>query len=136
MEFPDYLVLYDGHCGLCNGSVRFLLKIDRKAKLRFCALQSDMGRELTPHFRKEASSMETIVFMKKGEVYYFSSAILEILKTVGFPWSLFAIFQIIPVCFRNFLYKQIARIRYRIFGRRAQCKLLDPAYKERFLSKN
>lgn len=134
MEFPDNVVLYDGHCNLCNGTVRFLLKIDRKAKLHFCALQSEMGRKLTPDFRQEASSMETLVFMQNGEVYYFSNAVLEIFKTLGFPWRILAIFYILPVCVRNFLYRSIAKVRYRIFGKQKQCKLIHSNYKERFLS--
>jgi predicted DCC family thiol-disulfide oxidoreductase YuxK len=136
MSFPKYLVLYDGDCILCNSTVRLLLNIDRKAKLRFCALQSELGQRLTPDFKKEASSMETIVFVNDGKVLYFSSAVLGIFSVLGFPYNMLCFFYIVPVCIRDFIYKLIARKRYQLFGKTKSCKMLHPKYKNRFLVEN
>ncbi|MEO7795066.1 MAG: DCC1-like thiol-disulfide oxidoreductase family protein, partial [Thermoanaerobaculia bacterium] len=40
------IVLFDGVCNLCNGSVQFLLRRDHRRRFRFAALQSDAGRQL------------------------------------------------------------------------------------------
>lgn len=40
------LVVYDGHCGLCNGWVRWLLRHDRQDRLRFAASISTAVEQL------------------------------------------------------------------------------------------
>ena len=35
------LVVFDGHCGFCNGLVRWLIRRDRQDRLRFAALDSE-----------------------------------------------------------------------------------------------
>ncbi|MGD2018124.1 MAG: DCC1-like thiol-disulfide oxidoreductase family protein, partial [Planctomycetota bacterium] len=37
------LLLYDGECGLCSRTVRFVLRRDRLKRLRFAALRSAAG---------------------------------------------------------------------------------------------
>ena len=38
------VVLFDGVCHLCSGTVRFLLRHDARGRLRFAPLQSDYGQ--------------------------------------------------------------------------------------------
>src|SRR6478735_6206585 len=40
-----YIVLFDGVCNLCNGSVQFILKRDRNKKFLFGSLQGKTGQE-------------------------------------------------------------------------------------------
>ena len=40
------VVLFDGVCNLCNGSVQFILKRDPQCRFRFASLQSEAGRSL------------------------------------------------------------------------------------------
>ena len=47
MEKPlYYLVLFDGVCALCNSSVKFLVRIDKKKKLRYASLQGETAQAL------------------------------------------------------------------------------------------
>ena len=38
------VLLYDGLCGFCDGTVQFILKHDRRGLLRFATLQGDFAR--------------------------------------------------------------------------------------------
>ncbi|MGC9355675.1 MAG: thiol-disulfide oxidoreductase DCC family protein, partial [Mariniphaga sp.] len=44
------LVLFDGVCNLCNGTVDFILKRDGKKQFRFVALQSEAGEKIREKF--------------------------------------------------------------------------------------
>ena len=39
-------VVFDAHCLLCSGSVCYLLRHDRRRRLRYATVQSDAGRGL------------------------------------------------------------------------------------------
>ena len=43
-----HVVFYDGVCGLCDRTVRFLLRRDRRDRLRFAPLQGEVARKLLP----------------------------------------------------------------------------------------
>jgi hypothetical protein len=40
------VLLYDGLCGFCDGTVQFILKHDRRGTLRFATLQGDFARDV------------------------------------------------------------------------------------------
>lgn len=128
------LVLYDGLCGLCNATVLWLLKIDRRRALTFAALQGETAKQIS--LPPQASN--TIVYIydfreKSQNILVRSDAILEILSTVGGFWKFAAILRIIPRGIRDAVYDWIARNRYRWFGRYEECRLSPDDAKFRFL---
>jgi predicted DCC family thiol-disulfide oxidoreductase YuxK len=54
-------------------------------------------------------------------------------ERLGFPWSLMAVFRILPRDLRDRLYDFLARNRFRWFGRRKTCLLATPGDDDRFL---
>ena len=40
------VILFDGVCNLCSGSVQFILKRDKEKKFMFASLQSNYGQDL------------------------------------------------------------------------------------------
>ncbi|MBL4887556.1 MAG: DUF393 domain-containing protein, partial [Flavobacteriaceae bacterium] len=40
------IILFDGHCNLCNSTVITVIKNDKKKHFKFAALQSDIGKTL------------------------------------------------------------------------------------------
>ena len=40
------VILFDGVCNLCSGSVQFILKRDKEKKFMFASLQSNYGQAL------------------------------------------------------------------------------------------
>jgi predicted DCC family thiol-disulfide oxidoreductase YuxK len=125
------VVLYDGHCALCNRMVRFLLKIDRRQTLTFASLTGPTAQRLMPRM---PADFDAIVYHRQGQpLTDSSSAILTILGDLGLPWSLFKTFLWIPPVFRDAVYRFIAQRRYKIFGHYDSCPLPDASVRNRFL---
>jgi predicted DCC family thiol-disulfide oxidoreductase YuxK len=68
-----------------------------------------------------------------GEILQRSSAVLRMLSLLGFPFSLAAIFKIIPAAPRDYLYDWFARNRLKWFGRRQACRLPSESERHRFV---
>jgi predicted DCC family thiol-disulfide oxidoreductase YuxK len=125
------LLLYDGVCALCNGLVRFLLKRDRKSRLRYTPLQSDLGGEILARFgilTPPDGIALVIDALTPGErLFQRSDAVQAALQLLGSPWhSLGKALRLVPRPLREFGYGIVARLRYRLFGRHDTCPLPPP----------
>ena len=127
------MLLFDGVCNLCNASVQWVLKRDRKGIFKFAALQSKTGQRLLQQLGFSQENFDTVVLVDGEKVFTRSDAPLEIARRLGGFWSLFSIFRIIPRFIRDAVYDWIARNRYRWFGRKEECMLPRPEWKSRFL---
>jgi predicted DCC family thiol-disulfide oxidoreductase YuxK len=122
------LILFDGVCNLCNGTVDFIMKRDPKKKFRFVALQSEAG-EVTRKKFSIPDEIDSVVLIYNEKVYYESDAALEIALLLPAPWKWSVVLNFVPVGWRNTVYKWIARNRYRWFGKKKECRI--PALEER-----
>ena len=100
------VVLFDGVCNLCNHSVQFIIRRDKKDQFRFAALQGKTGQEILARHGLPADS---------------------------FPWSVFYVYIIIPRFIRDGIYRWIARNRYRWFGRQESCMIPTPELRKKFV---
>lgn len=124
-------VLFDGVCNLCNGTVDFILKRDPKKQFMFVALQSETGQII----RKKISipdEIDSVVLIYEEKVFYESDAALEIARLLPIPWKWAVIFRIVPVGWRNAVYRWIARNRYRWFGKKQECRIPTPEERKFF----
>lgn len=134
METDKKIILFDGVCNLCNGTIQFVIKRDRKDVFLYAALQSEIGEQLTKERNIDTTKVDSIILIEPGIAYYTkSSAALEIGKTFGGGWKLLAIFEWIPVVIRNWIYDLIAKNRYRWFGKKDACMIPTPELKAKFL---
>lgn len=130
---PGYAVLfYDGVCGLCNRSVRWVLRRDSRAAFRFAHLASAAAKDLPAPLVPEGVP-STLVLQASGRYFTKSDAWLKIFSLLGAPWSGLTFLRIIPRPVRDFVYDAIAARRYRWFGRLDRCPLPDPGTRDRFL---
>ncbi|RYD56531.1 MAG: thiol-disulfide oxidoreductase DCC family protein [Sphingobacteriales bacterium] len=129
-EDATYPVLYfDGVCNLCNNTVRFIIKHDKKKQFRFAALQSVSGQMMADKLK----DTESVILAYKGEYYSKSDAALKTMAILGGIWRVGLVGHILPSFLRNMLYDWVARNRYRWFGRLNQCMIPTPELKSRFL---
>ena len=134
MQNQEYgIILFDGVCHLCNGSVNFLLKRDKKERFKFAPLQSPRGKALLKQHQLSTTDLDTIVFITKGQAFTKSTAVLKVMKELGHGWQLLFAFIIIPRLIRDFTYDLVARYRYRIFGKSEECMIPNPNIGRRFL---
>jgi predicted DCC family thiol-disulfide oxidoreductase YuxK len=141
------LVIYDGQCGFCNRSIRWLLRRDRNDHLRFApssdpAIQALLAAHGVPPFVSDPGpgpGPDTIlVFRNVGthveDMLVRSNAILACLRRLPQPWPLLAgCARLIPRPVRESTYRAIARRRYRIWGRYASCPIPTPEERRHFL---
>ncbi len=136
-----YLVLYDGICGLCNRSVRFLLSIDKNACFTYAPLQGSTAKQIFQTHKLPANlprHPDTIILVTETETgeqvcYYRSDAIVEICHHLPSGWRWLYWLKVIPRPIRNWLYDFIAVRRYRWFGKYDTCPLPPPELQDRFL---
>lgn len=124
MHENNLIILFDGVCNLCNGTVDFLLKHDHKKQFRFVPLQSQTGKMLFQKYHIPIDG-NSVVFIKFNQVFFESDAIIEIAGLLGYPWKMAYIGKIIPNKIRNRLYRIISKNRYRWFGKRKHCRILS-----------
>ncbi|MCF8359859.1 MAG: DCC1-like thiol-disulfide oxidoreductase family protein [Prolixibacteraceae bacterium] len=131
MEYPDYIILFDGVCNLCSSSVQFVMKHDKKRLFRFAPLQWDVASKiLGPH--KHILHFDTLILIEKGKVYDQSTAALKIARHLRF-FRIFYFLIILPVWMRDPVYRFVARYRYRVFGKKEHCMVPAENKKELFI---
>ncbi|CAN5225811.1 thiol-disulfide oxidoreductase DCC family protein [soil metagenome] len=133
MSNSTHIILFDGDCNLCNGTVRFIINRDPTSKFKFASLQSEKGQALLRNFNLSTSDFNTFVYINEDQYFTKSSAALRVLKELGGLWTSFYLLIIIPKKFRDFLYDIIVHNRYKWFGERDSCMVPTPELKGRFL---
>jgi predicted DCC family thiol-disulfide oxidoreductase YuxK len=133
MKTNHPIVLFDGVCNFCNGSINFIIRRDRSKIFRFAPLQSKAGAKVLRQFGLPPDWVETIVLVEDGGCYTRSTAALRIVRRLGGPWSILYVLRVIPAAARDTIYDLIARNRYRWFGRKNACMIPTPEVRERFL---
>ncbi len=128
------IILFDGVCNLCNGSVQFVLKHDAKKHFLFASLQSDAATNILLQLnRKSFKNYDSIILVENGEVFIKSTAALRIAKKLTGLISFFYVFIIVPKPLRDLVYDYIAKNRYKWFGKKSQCMIPDKESAKRFL---
>jgi predicted DCC family thiol-disulfide oxidoreductase YuxK len=127
------IMLFDGVCNLCSGSVQFAIARDPAAKLRFAPIQSALGQEFLRRRGLPTEVFETFYVIDNGRVFEKSAAFLRMARYLRWPWPLLRAIWIVPRPLRDWLYDRIARNRYRLFGRRETCLIPTPEIADRFL---
>ena len=127
------IVLFDGVCNLCNSSINFIIKHDKKEQFLFASLQSDVAKEILLQFTSKKINFDSIVLIEQEEFYEKSTAVLRILKHLGGRYKLLYCSVIIPKFIRDKLYDYIAKNRYKWYGKRESCMIPAAELKKRFL---
>jgi predicted DCC family thiol-disulfide oxidoreductase YuxK len=135
------LVVFDGHCGLCIGSVRWLMRRDLQDRMRFAALDSAKVAGLLEWHSLSGLELATgtlLVVRDTGKatesVLQRSDAVVALLNELPQPWPwVGSALKWIPRPMRDYGYRLVARWRHRIWGRLESCPLPTAEDKKRFL---
>jgi predicted DCC family thiol-disulfide oxidoreductase YuxK len=130
----EKIILFDGVCNLCNGSVIFILQREKEPVFRFASIQSEAGQELLAWCGLPKGFNQAVVVIDHGMVYLGSTAALKIGQTLKWPWSLLSSGGLtVPKFIRDWVYNQIAKHRYQWFGKRDICMVPTEGLIKRFL---
>ena len=117
------ILYYDGVCILCNKSIRFIINRDRKNQFKIGFLNS----------LKKQDKHDSVVLVHKGIKYQYSTAVIKSLILLGGIYKLAALLFIFPKSLRDFVYKIIAKNRYKWFGKHNICPTLPEEWKARLI---
>jgi predicted DCC family thiol-disulfide oxidoreductase YuxK len=127
------VILFDGVCNLCNGSVIFILQREKSPIFKFASIQSETGKELLISCGLPANYNQAVILLDQGRIYLGSTAALKIGQALRFPWSILSsIGFMVPKFIRDPVYDQIAKHRYQWFGKRDVCMVPTKGLQSRF----
>ncbi len=127
------VVLFDGVCNFCDGTVAFIIEHDPLGRFRFAPLQSEAARPFLERCGLPEPSLDALVLVEDESCYTRSTAALRILRRLRGPWCLLYGLIVVPRPLRDSLYAWFAANRYRWFGKRDECSIPAPAIRGRFL---
>ena len=126
------VILFDGVCNLCNDSVKFIIKNDKRNIFKFAPLQGNYGIKIQNSYNINTTKINSIILVDGENTFTKSSAALRIAKDLRAPFFMFYVFIIIPVFIRNFIYDLIAKNRYKWFGKMDNCMIPTKELKSKF----
>lgn len=127
------ILFFDGYCVLCNRLVDWLIRRDQRTILKFASLQGSTAREVLPEPYKSKVDVDTILYFRNGIVHDRSRAVLLALWDVSPLWRWTVILFLIPKFILDLVYKFVVLIRYRVFGKRLECRVPEPEERQRLL---
>lgn len=128
------IILFDGVCNLCNSSVNFVLKYDKYSRFQFASLQSNIGQKFLKQFDLPLNVYDSFILVEDDQYYTASTAALRVSKELSGVIKYTYLLIYIPRPLRDFLYKVIARNRYKIFGKSNFCRIPNAEEKSKFLT--
>ncbi len=132
MDAP--ILLYDGTCGLCAASVRWILKHERDHAIQFAPLQGERAQQLRAQFPNIPVSIDTVVYIADGRAHLRSKAFLYAAAHMHAPWRWGYHLRWLPGFVLDLGYRVIAALRYRIWGHADACSLPAPEQRARFVA--
>jgi predicted DCC family thiol-disulfide oxidoreductase YuxK len=139
------LVMFDGCCGFCNAWVRWLLRRDKRDRLRFVELESEKAAATLVRLgyvgTKPASGLTTGTMLmvrdmggSADSVLERSDAVVALLRELPRPWPwVGGALRLVPRIVLDLGYRIVARWRYRIWGRLESCPVPTAEERGRFL---
>lgn len=129
----ELVVLFDGVCNLCSGTVQFVIRHDAKNRFQFASLQSSYGQKILQQYQLPTNVFNSFILLENDKIFTRSTAALRVAKRLRGLWPLLYAFSIIPPFIRNAVYDWIAKNRYNWFGKQETCWLPTPELRDRFL---
>jgi len=128
------IILFDGYCNLCNSSIQFIIKHDKKKHFLLASLQSDAAKNILLQLgQKSFKNIDSIVLIENNKILYKSDAALLIAKNLDGLMKFVYLFLIVPRPLRDAIYNYIAKNRYKWFGKRKSCMVPNLKDTDRFL---
>tara|TARA_B110000467_G_scaffold161687_1_gene183295 strand:- start:4391 stop:4780 length:390 start_codon:yes stop_codon:yes gene_type:complete len=119
------ILLLDGECGLCNRMAVFLYpRLNIKENLNFVTNQSEEGQEIIKTFSINQQEADTVYLIRNEKSYIRSAAGIRCLLYMKWHYKIWYPFLwIIPLPFRDFIYKIISKNRHKIFSKPDICMI-------------
>jgi len=137
------LMMFDGLCGFCHGTMRWLAERDQHDRLRFAPQQSTVSEAVLARHGvdREAMLAGNSVYLAldfdtpRERLLTQSDVTVNALLLLGGVWGFWGrILQLIPKPLRDWAYRLFARNRFRFSARYESCPLPSPVVRAKFLA--
>ena len=126
------LILFDGICQFCNGSVKFIVKRDIEDKFVFAPIQSTLGQALIDSYGLTDKS-DTFALIIDDDCLTMSDGLLAVISELNGLWPLLKVFKVVPKKIRDGAYALFGRYRYKLFGKADECILPSSDLRNKFI---
>jgi predicted DCC family thiol-disulfide oxidoreductase YuxK len=126
------IILFDGTCGFCERSVRFIATRD-DGHFKFGASQNPEGRALLEKFGTSREAARSMILIEDDRIFLRSDAVLRVTRHLRAPWKYASVFLYVPRPIRDFLYRGVAAVRHRIAGESKACEIPPPEIRARLI---
>ena len=126
------VILFDGTCAFCEGSVRFIAARDG-GYFKFGPSQTAEARHLLAQHHVDGASARSIILIENDEVFLRSTAALRIAKRLDAPWRWASVLLWVPRPIRDAVYGVIAAVRHRLAGQSNACEVPPPEIRARLI---
>lgn len=123
----------DGDCVLCTAGARLIARFDRNDAFRICPVQSPTGRAVLRHYGLEPDDPDSWLYLADGRAHTSLDGMIRAGARIGGPGWLLQPLRLLPRAAQDWLYRRIARNRYRLFGRTSMCSVPDPRLRARLI---
>ena len=126
-------MLYDGECGFCAQSVRWVLDHERDHAIRFAPLQGRTAARLRRSYPRIPEAIDSVVYIDSGRAHLRSKALLHASRHLRAPWRWGYGMRWLPGFALDLGYRLVAATRYRIWGHGDACQMATAEQRARFL---
>ena len=129
------VVFYDGTCGLCHATVRFMVKRDHAGVLSYAPIGGATWREEFPAGSAAPPAETVSVRTSDLRVLVRSDAVVHMLSRLPGAWPLAAsALRVVPRALRDAAYRGVARFRRSVFAPPGdECPVVPRHLRGRFL---
>ncbi|CUH53125.1 thiol-disulfide oxidoreductase DCC family protein [Shimia marina] len=129
------VTVMDGDCALCSFGARMIARFDHAERFKICPAQTALGTALLGHYDLSPDDPESWLLLYDGQAYASLDAMIRAGALVGGIGHALWPLRGLPGPAQDWIYRRIARNRYRLFGRSDMCALPDEKLKARLLLK-
>jgi len=126
------VILFDGVCNLCNGSVQKIIAADPQQQFRFASLQGSFGQQVLKQFHLPSSELSSFILLENNQIFTKSTGALKVARKLSGAWPLLYALILVPRFIRDGVYSIIARNRYKWFGKKESCMVPNAALQNLF----
>ncbi len=112
------VVLYDGQCNFCRSQINMLRRLDGRNRLEFVSLHNPEVATSYPNLTYEQLMEQIWIVTPSGAQYGGAYAVKYLSVRLPMLWPIAPVMHIpFSMPLWSFLYRQVARYRYKIAGR-------------------
>ncbi|MDJ0637413.1 MAG: DCC1-like thiol-disulfide oxidoreductase family protein [Paracoccaceae bacterium] len=126
-------VVMDANCLLCAMGARWIAHNDRHDVFRIVPADSALGASLLRRQGLDELDPESWLLIDAVGAHQSLDALMRAGVHLGGLWQVLGVLQLLPRCWRDWLYHVAARNRYRLFGKADMCRMPDPAIRRRLV---